>query len=144
MTARQPRLVVVSNRVTPVTSRKVMAGGLAAGVLAALRESGGIWFGWSGAISDQASPEPNLVTHDKITYLTCDLNQRDFEEYYNGFSNRTLWPLLHYRLDLTVFDRRTATLWTGDLLFRERVPVVDGSLKGWLDVLAKLRSRYQP
>jgi len=99
------RMVIVSNRVTQVTSRKVMAGGLAAGVFAALRESGGIWFGWSGGITDQSSPEPNLVTHGNITYLTCDLSRRDFEEYYNGFSNRTLWPLFHYRLDLTVFDR---------------------------------------
>jgi trehalose 6-phosphate synthase len=99
------RLVVVSNRVTPVTSRKVMAGGLAAGVLAALRESGGIWFGWSGEVSEAPSSEPAVHSHGKISYLTCDLSRRDYEEYYNGYSNRTLWPLLHYRLDLTAFER---------------------------------------
>ena len=38
----------------------------------------------------------------------------------------------HSGTDLTVFDRRTGTLWTGDLLFRERMPVLDGSLRGWL------------
>ena len=47
------RLVVVSNRVTPVSdSKATTAGGLAVGLLAALRESGGIWFGWSGQIAD--------------------------------------------------------------------------------------------
>ena len=40
--------------------------------------------------------------------------------------------------DLTVFDKQTQTLWTGDLLFRERIPVLDGSLKGWLSVLEKM------
>lgn len=44
----------------------------------------------------------------------------------------------HTDHDLTVFDQKTATLWTGDLLFREHLPVVDGSLLGWLRVIDKL------
>ena len=42
------RLVVVSNRVAPITEGEATAGGLAAGVMDALRHSGGLWFGWSG------------------------------------------------------------------------------------------------
>ena len=38
----------------------------------------------------------------------------------------------HTNTDLSVLDLETNTLWTGDLLFRERLPVVEGSLKGWL------------
>ena len=48
------RLVVVSNRVAPITEGEPTAGGLAAGVLDALKQQGGIWFGWSGEITDDA------------------------------------------------------------------------------------------
>ncbi len=99
------RLVVASNRVSPITSNRVMAGGLAAGVLAALRDSGGIWFGWSGEVSERPAPEPKQTDQGSISYLTCDLTPQDYDQYYNGFANRTLWPLLHYRLDLTSYNR---------------------------------------
>ncbi len=49
------RLVVVSNRVAPITEGEPTAGGLAAGVLDALKQKGGIWFGWSGEITDDAA-----------------------------------------------------------------------------------------
>jgi trehalose 6-phosphate synthase len=100
------RLIVVSNRVTPVSdSKAATAGGLAVGVLAALRESGGIWFGWSGQIADTNKPTPKVLRTGNITFITIDLSQADFDGYYGGFSNRTLWPLFHYRLDLASFDR---------------------------------------
>lgn len=101
------RLIVVSNRVAPVEQAKGAAGGLATGMLAALMSSGGVWFGWSGRVSPgAASSEPHLVEHDGITYATLDLTPQDYAGYYNGFANRTLWPLFHYRLHLTDFDRR--------------------------------------
>lgn len=48
------------------------------------------------------------------------------------------WPTSHTDSDLTVFDQKTGTLWLGDLLFRERVPVVDGKLAGWLATMKRL------
>jgi trehalose 6-phosphate synthase len=100
------RLVVVSNRVTQISgSKAATAGGLAVGVLAALRETGGIWFGWSGETIETGTPIPQVVRAGNITYITIDLLQADFERYYGGFANRTLWPLFHYRLDLSSFDR---------------------------------------
>jgi quinoprotein relay system zinc metallohydrolase 2 len=63
--------------------------------------------------------------------------------------NRTLrlraWPTAHTDCDLTVYDERTGTLWTGDLLFRERLPALDGNLKGWLaaiDELSRIKARF--
>lgn len=46
----------------------------------------------------------------------------------------------HTDHDLTVFDSQTRTLWTGDLLFVDRTPALDGSINGWIDVINDLQS----
>lgn len=98
------RLVVVSNRV-PSPRSKLAAGGLAVGVLAALREKGGMWFGWSGElVPDAADRRLELVDRGKISYALLDLTEAEHAGHYGGMSNRTLWPLFHYRIDLTSFE----------------------------------------
>ncbi|NLA67611.1 MAG: alpha,alpha-trehalose-phosphate synthase (UDP-forming) [Gammaproteobacteria bacterium] len=102
------RLVVVSNRVTlPDESR---AGGLAIALRAALAERGGLWFGWSGKRVRETSGEMHELADGDTRYAVMDLSQRDFEDYYSGFANRTLWPLLHFRMDLVDYSRET---WAG-------------------------------
>jgi trehalose 6-phosphate synthase len=98
------RLIVVSNRVAPIQEGKPSAGGLAIGVLDALKETGGVWFGWSGEIVGE-SGAPVVEKGGKVTYATVGLTRRDYDQYYRGFSNATLWPTFHYRNDLSRFDR---------------------------------------
>jgi quinoprotein relay system zinc metallohydrolase 2 len=50
-------------------------------------------------------------------------------------------PTAHTDNDLSVYDHASGTLWLADLLFLERVPVIDGSLLGWLALLDSLRAR---
>jgi quinoprotein relay system zinc metallohydrolase 2 len=49
------------------------------------------------------------------------------------------YPTAHTNNDLTVYDEKTDTLWLSDLLFIKRIPVIDGSLLGWLKVMDGLR-----
>ncbi|NOQ63010.1 MAG: quinoprotein relay system zinc metallohydrolase 2 [Methyloprofundus sp.] len=53
----------------------------------------------------------------------------------------TAYPTAHTDNDLTVFDSKTETIWLSDLLFLGHLPVLDGSLNGWLSVLGKLEKR---
>lgn len=99
------RLVVVSNRVAVPSDQPVSAGGLAMALKDALEEKGGVWFGWSGQTAEETSAAPAIKEVGEITYATLDLSQKDHDEYYNGFANRTLWPLFHYRIDLADFNR---------------------------------------
>ena len=101
------QLVIVSNRVAiPERIAKARAGGLEVAVKAALKHKTGIWFGWSGKVATHTKIATRKVVHDKITYITLDLSKEDHHEYYNGFTNRVLWPILHYRIDLAEFSRR--------------------------------------
>jgi len=100
-----PRLVVVSNRVG-IPDGGARAGGLEVAIRPALKRRGGIWFGWSGKISDEAPGPARTTVQDNVSYVTVDMLRDDHEEFYNGFANRVLWPILHYRLDLAEFSRR--------------------------------------
>ncbi len=100
------RLIVVSNRVTPPAADSTGSqGGLAVAIGEALRENGGVWFGWSGQRVAEFTGQVNLQRAGGVTTATVDLEEQDVEEYYNGYANKTLWPLFHYRIDLTEYDR---------------------------------------
>lgn len=99
------RLVVVSNRVQLPSARGGAQGGLAVALQAALREQGGIWFGWSGDTAEHFTGEVSVIEAEGVTTATVDLEEQDVDEYYNGYANRTLWPLFHYRVDIAEFER---------------------------------------
>ncbi|RVT90577.1 trehalose-6-phosphate synthase [Sphingomonas crocodyli] len=99
------RLIIISNRVQPPTGEGGgNQGGLAVALSAALRESSGIWFGWSGETVDEFTGKIDFQRNFGVTTATIDLEPQDLDEYYNGYANRTLWPLFHYRIDLAEFE----------------------------------------
>lgn len=101
-----PRLVVVSNRVAiPDPTGKGSAGGLAVAVREAFQGREGLWFGWSGKVSAQPSAEPRMTDKGNVRYALMDLTSTDRKEYYSGFANRALWPVMHYRIGLSDFSR---------------------------------------
>jgi trehalose 6-phosphate synthase len=101
------RLIVISNRVSRPNPRGESGaqGGLSVALAAALRESRGLWFGWSGEVAEEYTGHINMHREDGVTTATVDLEEQDVDEYYNGYANRTLWPLFHYRIDLAEYDR---------------------------------------
>jgi trehalose 6-phosphate synthase len=101
------RLVVVSNRVSvPSRDGAGRAGGLEVALRPVLERTGGIWFGWSRKAVPRSDVQLCTTRHKNITYVVTDLSDEDHREYYNGFANRVLWPILHFRLDLAEFARR--------------------------------------
>jgi trehalose 6-phosphate synthase len=99
------RLVCVSNRVA-LPKGANPTGGLAVGLLAAMRRAGGLWFGWNGDTfpAGGTQEEPRLVSREGIRFATLPLPKALHEHSYSGFSNGTLWPLFHYFLDGFHFD----------------------------------------
>jgi trehalose 6-phosphate synthase len=100
------RLIVVSNRVSISDSPDGAAsGGLTVALSDALKNTGGLWFGWSGKTGSGCDPFPALQTRNGVTVATMDLEAEDVAEYYNGFANSVIWPLFHHRIDLTHYER---------------------------------------
>jgi trehalose 6-phosphate synthase/phosphatase len=102
------RLLIVSNRL-PVTARLEedrvrlvqASGGLATGLKSWHRSSDAAWIGWPGDVShftesQKSDLEERLAAAGVIpVYLSHD----EVERYYEGFSNRVVWPLFHYLID---------------------------------------------
>jgi quinoprotein relay system zinc metallohydrolase 2 len=74
---------------------------------------------------------PTLAVKDT---LTLDLGDRTLK--------LTAYPVAHTNTDITVIDSKTSTLFTGDLLFIERTPVLEGDIKGLIAVLDTIKT-YQ-
>ena len=76
------------------------------GILAALQHTGGVWFGWSGETSESPAEDPEIVSRGNIRFATIDLQTAEFDAYYNGYCNGTLWPLFHYFPDRFTHEQR--------------------------------------
>lgn len=106
---RQSDFVVVANRL-PIdlevlpdgsTSWKRSPGGLVTALEPILRSKSGAWVGWPGVPDAHVEP----FTEDGLDLRPVELSTTDVEEYYEGFSNDTLWPLYHDVLVKPTFER---------------------------------------
>jgi len=99
------RIMVISNRL-PITVTKVKdkltyqqsVGGLATGISSFQKEYKCLWVGWPGISTEQLDnkeKEGLSSRMDKMGYYPVFLSQAHIEEYYNGFCNKTIWPLFH-------------------------------------------------
>jgi trehalose 6-phosphate synthase/phosphatase len=102
-------IVVASNRL-PFTftrssggfERKVSPGGLVSALQPVLRKRGGTWIGWPGV---EVRPGEKIDTSgEPYRIQPVLLSETDVQRYYQGFSNRTLWPLFHSLPSRTQFD----------------------------------------
>ncbi len=102
------RLLLVSNRL-PVTVKAEKdqvsvvrsAGGLATGLSRPHERSGGVWIGWPGDVSRLSGAQKAQV-ESQLSALRCVplyLSASEVSRFYEGYSNRVLWPLCHYLLD---------------------------------------------
>jgi trehalose 6-phosphate synthase len=91
--------VVIANRL-PVdriagpdgeTTWRKSPGGLVTALEPVIRRNGGAWIGWHGAANEKLRP----FDHDGMHLVPIPLSDDEVEEYYEGFSNATLWPLYH-------------------------------------------------
>ena len=100
---------MVSNRVPSATDLDPSVkgagavGGLVSAVRASLIRTGGLWMGWSGRTAPrrlQTGPSVS-ASNGPVELATIDLTNDEANLFYTGFSNRTLWPLLHSFIERT-------------------------------------------
>jgi len=87
------RLVVVSNRM--IDPKKPAAGGVAVALAESVKDAGGVWFGWSGNVSNsRRAAEITEVPFGEAKLVGVDLTKRQFDNYYSGYYNSVLWPVM--------------------------------------------------
>jgi trehalose 6-phosphate synthase/phosphatase len=106
------RLIIVSNRL-PVKAEihdeiihfEKSAGGLATGLNSLPTSYEKHWIGWPGIYTDNSETEKELdLSLGSYNFHPVFLGEDDMENYYEGYSNSTLWPLFHYFYIYTVHN----------------------------------------
>jgi trehalose 6-phosphate synthase/phosphatase len=119
--AAPARLLVISNRLPFAAEARDggirfarAAGGLVSALEPALAARGGMWLGWTGIDQDAVAAPRILPAGPRgVRYRTLPLTAREVAGYYAGFSNRTLWPILHSFVDRVRIDAATWEAYEG-------------------------------
>ncbi len=103
------RIVVIANRlpVRRATGGRELkwessTGGLVTALKSVLQNTKGIWIGSTGT----AGVTPRPFIHDRVRIQSVPVKKKEVEFYYNGLSNKTLWPLYHDAICTPQFNRR--------------------------------------
>lgn len=80
---------------------KPSPGGLVSALTAVLQKRNGLWIGWTGG-SDRKTPPP---TFEGMGLRAIEITPQEYEDFYLGFSNATLWPLYHDAIRAPTFHR---------------------------------------
>ena len=104
---RRGDLVVIANRLpvhrtSPDSPWETSPGGLVSALMPILRENKGVWIGWAGSSETGCSP----FEHDGLYNVPLHLSSKEVSDYYEGFSNSTLWPLYHDACQTPQYDRQ--------------------------------------
>ncbi len=89
-------------------SLQASVGGLATGMKSVYKDYGGSWIGWPGIASDTADKDKLQIIDDLLEAEKCQsvhLTSDDIHLFYEGFSNRTIWPLFHYFTQFADFNQ---------------------------------------
>jgi trehalose 6-phosphate synthase/phosphatase len=106
------KTIIVSNRLPTKVQRtdegltfQPSEGGLATGLGSIYRQEGNVWVGWPGLLVEDES-EQDFVTAQlaRDSMAPVFLTEAEIRDYYEGFSNGTLWPTFHYFAQLAVYD----------------------------------------
>jgi len=108
------RLIIVSNRL-PVRIEKSndeltvipSEGGLATGLKSYHKSKSSLWIGWAGIAAESKSDKEEITR--LLSKEQCQpvfLDKKDVENYYDGFSNATIWPLFHYFTEYSEFKNK--------------------------------------
>ncbi len=109
------RLLIVSNRLPlSVTKTKIgvkvrpSVGGLATGIKSIHKEMDSLWIGWPGIDRNALGKEDEKSIMKQLKKERCEalyIDKKEMDLYYNGFSNKTIWPLFHYFPQYTIYNQ---------------------------------------
>jgi len=103
-------LIIVSNRL-PVTIGKTIeksSGGLVYAMEGLGDDYDLKWLGWAGGVVDDPAERRKISDElaQRFNYIPIFLSKQDAVDYYTGFSNSSLWPLLHYISPYARYEER--------------------------------------
>lgn len=112
------KIVIISNRL-PITVKKKKGnlayhksiGGLATGLKGYHEQADSIWVGWSGIADEEINEKEKKAIQQELQEnyqcLPVFLTNKEIDQYYNGFCNKTIWPLFHYFTSKTQYEIET-------------------------------------